>query len=254
MQLSQIRPLLEKADHIVMNGDTLDTRPGPNPRHTDACRREIHDFFRREAAATTFLTGNHDADFSDVHSLNLAEEAVFVVHGDVFFDNIVPWSADVPLIERLIAEDLRRSSPAERATLEYRLAMFRRVSAAIPQRHQSEKHGLKYLARIFADLAWPPWRTLWILRAWNLAPQQAAALTRRHRPKAKFVIAGHTHRPGIWRRNDELVVINTGSYCRPLTGTAVDVTESSVIVRSVDSRNGEFHLGAKLAEFPLARR
>ena len=54
--------------------------------------------------------------------------------------------------------------------------------------------------------------------------------------------------------NDGLVVINTGSYCRPLTGTAVDITESAVIVRAIEPRNGEFHLGEKVAEFPLARR
>jgi predicted phosphodiesterase len=252
-RLSQIRPLLD-APHLILNGDTLDTRPGPDPQHTAACRAEILDFFGREAPSTTFLTGNHDADFSPHHSLDLAHGEVFVVHGDIFFDNIVPWSADVPLIERLIAQELRQASPAERERLEYRLAMFRRVSAAIPQRHQSEKHGLKYLARMLADLAWPPWRVLWIMRAWKRAPTNAAELTRRYRPDARFVVAGHTHRPGVWQMPDGLVVINTGSYCRPLGGTAVDLTESRVIVRAIDARSDEFRLGATLAEFPLARR
>lgn len=253
-RLAQIRPLLDGVPQLVMNGDTLDTRPGPNPAHTAACRAEIGAFFARETPATTFLTGNHDADLSDLHSLDLAQGAVFVVHGDVFFDNIVPWSADVPKIERLIAAELERAPPEERHRLEYRLAMFRRVAAAIPQRHQAERHGLKYLARILVDLAWPPWRALWIMRAWKMAPQNAADMTRRHRPDARFVVAGHTHRPGIWQMPSGLVVINTGSYCRPLGGSAVDLTESGLIVREITPRNGEFRLGPTIAEFPLARR
>lgn len=253
-QLAQLRPLLDGVSHLVLNGDTLDTRTGPDPAHTAACRADVMDFFGREVPTATFLTGNHDADLSPHHSLDLAHGEVFVVHGDIFFENIVPWSADVPLIERLIARELRAMTSAQQQELEHRLAMFRRVSAAIPQRHQSEKHGLKYLARILTDLAWPPWRVLWILRAWRHAPANAAAITRRHRPKAKFVIAGHTHQPGIWRMPHGLVVINTGSYCPPLGASAVDLTESAVIVRAVEKRAAEYRLGATLAEFPLARR
>lgn len=253
-QLARIRPLLEGVPRLVLNGDSMDTREGPDPAHTAACRRELLDFFRAEVPAATFLTGNHDADFSSEHSLDLAAGAVFVVHGDVFFDNIVPWSADVPLIERLLAAERSRSPRPAETTLEQRLALFRRVCAAMPQRHQSEKHSLKYLVRILHDLSWPPWRFLWILQAWKRAPRQAAALTRRHRPAARFVVCGHTHRPGIWRMPDGLVVINTGSYCPPLGATVVDVSATAVTVREVTVQGGEFRPGGTVAEFPLAER
>lgn len=251
-RLAQLRPVLAGASQLILNGDTLDTRPGPHPAHTAACRADVLDFFPREVPATIFLTGNHDADFSPHHSLDLADGEIFVVHGDIFFDNLVPWSADVPLIERLMAAELQRMPAEHHHHLEHRLALFRRVAAAIPQRHQAEKRRLTYALHYLADTVWPPARILRILRAWRSTPEHAAALTRRHRPRAEFVISGHTHRPGIWQMPTGVTVINTGSYCPPLGGTAVDVTDDTVTVRPVELRNGEFRLGSALAQFPLA--
>lgn len=253
-RLAQLRPLLGGVSHLVLNGDTLDTRPGPNPAHTGACRAEVAEFFPREVAATTFLTGNHDADFSPHHALDLADGAAFVIHGDIFFENIVPWSMDVPLIERLLAAEFRRLPRELHHTLEHRLAAFRRVSAAIPQRHQSERRKLKYWARLLRDVAWPPTRVFHMFDAWRTAPARAARVAERYRPHAKFIISGHTHRPGIWRMPSGLIVINTGSYCLPFGGSAVDLTDDALTVRRIDFRNGEFRLGATLGEFPLAAR
>lgn len=252
-QLAQLRPLLAGIDHAVLNGDTLDTRPGPLPAHTAECRSEVQAFFPVHTARTTFLTGNHDADFSSRHTLELAGGEVFVVHGDVFFDNIVPWSRDARLIEQLLSTERQRRPQPAPDTIEERLALFRTVAASIPQRHQSERNRLKYALHYFADTVWPPNRTLKVLEAWRLAPVRAAELTRRHRPAARFVINGHTHRPGIWPHANGVTVINTGSFCPPLGGTVVDVTAGKLVVRAVELRRGEFHVGATLAEFPLAR-
>lgn len=250
-RLPQLRPLLAGVDQLVLNGDTLDTRPGPLPAHTAECQAAVTEFFPREVAATTFLSGNHDADFTPHHHRDLARGKVFAIHGDIFYDDIVPWSADAPQIRRLIAEGLGRLPPAQRDDLDQRLAIFRRVAASIPQRHQSERHGLKYALHYMADTVWPPLRIFRILRAWRLAPVHAAALAARHRPTAKFVVAGHTHRPGIWRHENGVTVINTGSYCPPLGGYCVDQQDGHLTVRRVEPRRGEFHPGERLAEFPL---
>ena len=45
-------PLLEGASRLIVNGDAVDTRPGPAPELTAALRREIVAFFHRECAAT----------------------------------------------------------------------------------------------------------------------------------------------------------------------------------------------------------
>jgi predicted phosphodiesterase len=252
VRLSQLRPLLDGVTQLILNGDTLDTRPGPLPAHTAECCAIVSEFFSREVAVSTFLTGNHDADFSPHHHLDLAGGQVFVTHGDIFFDNIVPWSRDAALISRRIAEELR-SLPGElHEHLDHRLALLRRVAASIPQRHQSERSRLKYALHYLADTVWPPLRTLRVMHAWRLAPTRAVELARRHRPAARFVLAGHTHRPGIWRRLPGITVINTGSFCPPLGGYAVDLEPERLTVRRVSVRAGEFHPGDVVAEFPLA--
>jgi len=251
-RLAQLRPLLDGVDHAILNGDSLDTRPGPSPGHTAACRSEVQAFFPAVCAQATFLTGNHDADFSPHHALDLAGGDVFVVHGDVFFDNIVPWSQDVPLIERRIAAELEGLPVSLHHDFDQRLALFRRVAASIPQRHQSERNRLKYAWHYLADTVWPPLRMLRVFQAWRHAPSQAAAMTKRHRPAARFVIAGHTHRPGIWPDAHGITVINTGSFCPPLGGAVVDLTSEQLIVRQVKFFRGEFQVGATLAAFPLA--
>lgn len=252
-ELTQLRPLLEGVDHLVLNGDSLDTRPGPAPEHTADCAAEVRDFFPRHVPHVTYLTGNHDADFSCDHSLDLAGGAIWVTHGDIFFPTIVPWSIDAALVARLMAEEVRALHGDPFAELERHLALFRRVALRLPQRHQSERNPIKYLASPLYDTVWPPLRVFRIFAAWREAPHAAATLAQRHRPQARFVIAGHTHRAGIWPVRPGIVFINTGSYCQPLLGTtAVDLTADSLIVRQVVQRGGEFRFGATVAEFPLA--
>lgn len=253
-RLTHLRPLLDGVSHVVLNGDTLDTRPGPNPAHTAECRARVVDFFPRHAPTTTYLTGNHDADFSALHHLDLAGGKVFVTHGDIFFDDIVPWSHDATLIARGIAKELLGVPTALHHDLDHRLAVIRRVAAAIPQRHQSERNRLKFALQYIADTVWPPTRMLRVIQAWRIAPRRAAEITRRHRPSAGFVLCGHTHRPGIWAERAGITVINTGSFCRPLSGCVVDLCEESVQVRRVEQRRGEFHPGEVVAMFPLATR
>ena len=252
-RLAQLRPLFDGVSHLILNGDTLDTRPGRYPDHTAACRAEVIEFFPRQVLRSTFISGNHDADFSPHHSIDLADGEVFVVHGDIFFDTIVPWSADVPLIKRLMAAELKHLPAEHHSILEHQLAVIRRVCAAIPQRHQSERRRVVYALHYLADTVWPPLKIWHVLQAWRNAPRYAASLAQRHRPKAKFVVAGHTHRPGIWKMPSGVTVINTGSYCPPLGGTAVDIADGRIKVREVVAYGDEFRLGATIADFPLAR-
>ncbi|MSU71295.1 MAG: hypothetical protein EXS43_02985 [Opitutus sp.] len=45
-RLAQLRPLLHGVAQLVLNGDTLDTRPGPAPHRTVELQTEVLDFFR----------------------------------------------------------------------------------------------------------------------------------------------------------------------------------------------------------------
>lgn len=250
--LAQLRPLLDGVAHLVLNGDTLDTRPSPAPALTAQQRAEVLAFFPAQVPRVTFLTGNHDADFSTQHTLDLAGGKFFVTHGDILHDDIVPWSQDAPLIRLQIAAALAALPAAERDELAARFAVWRRVAAGIPQRHQSETRGLRYAQRFARDTVWPPSRLWRILHAWHGEPARAAAFAQAHRPAAKFVALGHTHRPGFWRTATGVTVINTGSFCRPLGGCAIDLVDDRVTVRRIELHGGEFHAGETVAAFSLA--
>lgn len=251
-RLTQLSPLLDGVTHLVLNGDTLDTRPGPLPAFTAECRAEVGAFFPARVARVTYLTGNHDADVSEDHWLDLEAGRIFVTHGDIFFDDLVPWSQDAAFIGRRLAEEFQRLPAAAREQLEHRLAVFRRVALSIPQRHQSERNRLKHTLHLLGDTVWPPLRIFRVLQAWRGAPERAATLARRHRPDARYVIKGHTHRPGIWAMADGMTIINTGSFCRPFGASCVDLDAESLRVRRIEARAGAFHPGETLATFRLA--
>jgi predicted phosphodiesterase len=251
-RLPQLRPLLDGVDHLVLNGDTLDTRPGPHPAHTADCRAAVLDFFPRHARAVTLLSGNHDPDFTPRHQLDLAGGEIWVTHGDVFFDDLVPWGNDAPLLRTRLAAELAALPAAQRDDLAARFTAVRRVALSIPQRHQSERNVWKYALHFLGDTVWPPARLGRVVRAWREGPRLAAAFARRHRPRARFVVVGHTHRPGLVRTPDGLVVLNTGSFCAPLAGHVVDVAPGRIALRALARRGGEFRAGAIIAEFPLA--
>lgn len=247
--LGQIAPLLDGADRVLLNGDTLDTRPGPAPDHTARIVDQVQTFIRQSPAELVLLTGNHDPDISPHHFLELPG-GLLVTHGDIVFDNIVPWGRDALVAAALV--NTERGDAAHSADKFARLLeAHRRACAAIPQRHQAERHGLRYLAGFLTDTIWPPSRIWHIVNSWRTFPQRARRLLDEHRPQARFMISGHTHWPGVWPQPDGRVIINTGSYCPPCGHVLVEFDAERLIVRRVRRKSGDFHPGHVIAEFVL---
>ena len=251
--LADLKPLFEGAAQIVLNGDTLDTRASRTPLATEAATKEAIKFFETHAPPTTWLTGNHDPTISDLHAVEFADRRVFVTHGDILFENLVPWGRDASVLSARVAAELARLSPAEREQLDERFVAYRRAAESIPQRHQSERNPLKYALGFASDTIWPPLRILHVLKAWKEAPARAASLLKRHNLPAKVFVMGHTHRLGVTHAPGGLLVINTGSFCPPCAGGVVDISSTHVLLRSVERRANEFRLGTTIAEFALAR-
>jgi predicted phosphodiesterase len=250
--LEQLRPLFVGATSFVVNGDMLDTRASKDPAHTEKARRQVLEFFASAGIPVTFLTGNHDPDLSEKHYLEFADGQVLVTHGDVLFDNIVPWSKEAPMIRNKIIAALAALPEGSPYGFEDRLGVFRSVAASIPQRHQSERDPLKYAVKLAGDTIWPPHQAFSIMKSWREAPGRAAALARRHRPKAKFILIGHTHRPGVWKTASGVVVINTGSFTRFLGAMGAEISSKSLKVHRIVFKKGQFHRGADVASFPLS--
>lgn len=244
--LRQLDPLLAAAP-AVLNGDTIDTRPHPEPGLVDRLRAAVAAW--AQDRAVTLLTGNHDPEITPIHHLDLAGGTVLVTHGDVVFDDIVPWSADAALARDLVARE--RGAFAD-PTLADLLTAHRRAAWAVPRRLKTGVPPLHAVANLLTDTVWPPLRVPRILRSWMELPGRAAAFAARHRPAARCLILGHTHRPGVWERRDGRVIVNTGSFCRPLGRLIVDVAADHAAVRRVVRRGRDFHPGALVAEIALA--
>ena len=251
-EFGQLAPLLADTQTLILNGDTTDTRPGPDPDFKTRVLSELAAFIRQTPTEITLLTGNHDPDISSNHLQELADGQVLVTHGDVLFDNIVPWGRDAVLASELVNQ-ARHETEIDSVPLERLLQAHRLAAAAIPQRHQSERNGLRYFTSFLTDTIWPPTRVFHILNSWRTFPARAEALVSTHRASARFLICGHTHWPGIWRRRDGLIVINTGSYCPPCGRLVVDLDEDQLKVRRIAKRRGDFMPGAIVAQFALTR-
>ncbi|MCR6656111.1 MAG: metallophosphoesterase family protein [Opitutus sp.] len=251
-ELASLRPLLDGPDRVIFNGDTLDTRPSRHPERVAELRGSVLDFVQHHAPPATLITGNHDPDISDVHALELAEGEVLVSHGDVIFDDLVPWSREATQMGRLMREALATFSESERATLAARLRAMRHAAAQIPQRHHTESDALKHAIGLFTDMCWPPTRVLRVVQAWRDTPRLAAALLAQHRPDARVFVMGHTHRAGVRQIGGGKWLINTGAFCPPTRACVVDVSAEKLVVREVERRRGVYRIGSTRAEFSLA--
>ncbi|MFZ9683318.1 MAG: metallophosphoesterase family protein [Cephaloticoccus sp.] len=243
--LAQLAPLLQGADQVWFNGDTIDTRPDLDSGHVAAVRADLDAFAQSLPAAVRYLTGNHDPDISRDHWLD-QPGGVVVTHGDLAFDNIVPWGKDAPLAAKLVAAAGAGAGNLEELTAAHRLAC-----AAIPKRQAAVRQGWRHLVSHLTHALWPPTRPWAIVDSWRTFPRRADALLSQHRPGARFLISGHTHWPGVWRRPSGLIVVNTGSFCPPCGQLMVDLTSAQLVVRKVRRHGSDFLPGDPLREFAL---
>ncbi len=254
-QLAALKPLFAEADEIVLNGDTLDTRL-PAAGETLA---ELRGFFGRVGPAVRFLSGNHDPDISEEAELLLGDGRVWVTHGDVLFDDIVPWSEHRAEFVRRLGVLEAGLAPEERARVETRLRRHREVCAGF---HGEARHVRDHIVartrRVVATL-FPPTRVMAILDSWRGTPRLAAALAREQRAAARVVVLGHTHYPGVWRvpgpaGEPGVTVINTGSYTRPWGACFVELCGERVRVVRIVKVGREFRPGRVVAELGLGDR
>ncbi len=248
--LEAFAPLLEGTEQIVFNGDTFDTQIP----HLRAHLAEGRAFFARTAPAAVFLSGNHDPDLSDQAELSLSKGRVWATHGDVLFDDIAPWSHHRPELRRRIATLGADLPPETLDRVETRLRLHRLACQKLPDPPAlfcpTPWSRLKRLARTL----FPPTHIFLMLRAWRETPRLAAALARAQRPRARVVVLGHTHYPGVWQvpGTPRITVINTGSFTPPFGSLFVDLEGDRVRVVRIAEAGDRFVPGRVVADFALA--
>lgn len=249
-ELGALLPLTEGVDHLIINGDALDTQV------IDHAAEAVHTLksgLSAHVPALTCITGNHDPDISDVHEQFLADNQIWVTHGDVFFDDIAPWGRLAPELRRRIHRYAGHPPSArELRQLETRFRIFRQVCLKLPREHDPKKKGLLYAAMKMARAVFPPHRLVAMIRAWRDLPAMAAKVSAEQRPEARVIITGHTHFKGQWLQPEARLVLNTGSFCPPGGGHVVDVVGDQIAVSKLARSKGEFRPGARIATYRVS--
>jgi len=252
---SQIRdpeelvPILKEARSVVFNGDTVEMRtPVDRPvgRHMAAVvARLCHSIGCR----ATFINGNHDPAVSRIDHLDLMDGRILVTHGDILFLGVAPWSRQALAYRKIHLRALANLGPDALMNFEKRLLAAKRTSIKLqlmerPVTEQSKAPKIGVLVAQF----WPLHRPFMILRAWLQTPTLAARLCDLFRPNAKYVLVGHTHYPGCWKRGP-VTVVNTGSYVLHFGALAVLLDGESIEIRKVIKQKEGFALGKRVARF-----
>jgi UDP-2,3-diacylglucosamine pyrophosphatase LpxH len=246
----QLAPLFRDAAAVVFNGDSVEQLWLINRDKAHQQAEEIGKVCVDQGARPVFLNGNHDPVISSASLLDLADGNILVTHGDVLFHEVAPWSREGQIIADAHNQVLQELDEQGQSDLTERLVAIKRASLALEMHEPKRPGGRLAGLRTAIREGFPPWRAFRIIYFWMKTPGLARELAYRYRPKARFVIIGHTHYAGVWD-NGQRVVINTGSFL-PFSGRYIVRLESNRIeVRKIDVQGGKFHIAGTKATLAL---
>ncbi len=253
---AQLAPLCEGAATVLFNGDTVEALWVCNRDKAHGQLEQIAATCQHQGARAIFLNGNHDPVVSSASHLDLCDGAILVTHGDILFHAVAPWSREAEVIgaahSRVLDEMADTAGPDALTVFEERLVAVKKASLAL-EMHEPRRPGgrLAGLALALRE-SWPPWRLLNILHSWLVTPDRADALAHAFRPRARFVLLGHTHYAGVWKRGQR-VIINTGSFL-PFSGRyGVRLSPDRLDVLAIERRKDEWRFGRAVATFEVSR-
>jgi predicted phosphodiesterase len=246
----QLAPLLSGIRCVVLNGDTAEMRHEEDRPIGRKLAADLAKMCHHLGTKPFFINGNHDPTISHINHFDLASDIILVTHGDVLFFGVTPWSRDAAHYRRKHQEILDGLDPENLSDFEERLRATKQTALELqmvePPLTKSRIPGLRLALRQL----WPPWRPFKILKAWQETPKRAVDLANIFRPKARFVIIGHTHFPGAWKKSGR-VVINTGSFIRYFPAHGAIINRDRIEVRQIDLQQGKFRFGKEIGSFAL---
>jgi predicted phosphodiesterase len=251
-QPRQLLPLFRGAKTVIFNGDTVELRYLRGRRVGMRNAVLMREACEGAGAHPVFINGNHDPILSDLSHVDLVDGAVLVTHGDLLFHDVSPWSHEAVYIGEAHTRELAGMEEDAFLDFEKRLKASKRAALAI-ELHRSGMRRTPFTAlHTILRECWPPWRPLQIVHCWAVTPARAEALARVFRPRARFILIGHTHFSGAWRRGPRMI-INTGSFL-PFGGrTAIDIQGATLTVRPILNEGGAFRPGEPTMEFAATK-
>jgi predicted phosphodiesterase len=241
-----LRPLIRGAGTVIFNGDTWQELAPPFRIRAEVMLAELRTLCAEEGAETVFLPGNHDPGWPGCGWLELAGGRVVITHGDVLFHASSPWKREILTARERVAEIWSAHPAADHDPVQRHL-----VARAIASELCSVEYPLgRRLVQRAWDAATPPHRALWMLYAWITQASAAARFCETYFPAAKFLVIGHFHHRGCWRRNGR-VIINTGSFVVPGRAGWVEYEKGRLRHGIIDEPTDECRPGRQLGDWDV---
>lgn len=243
-----LEPLLRSVRTAIFNGDSGELIN--IERHRLVCRKltELTEVCQRNGVEPVFIAGNHDPVISTAHHWDLFGGKVLVTHGDALHPTIAPWSREAAGLarerRRLLAGAAEPESFADLLLLAKRCALVAaRYDSGLPP-------GWTARIALMSRFVRKPWRAAITVRYWARVNDYCRRLQRQHRPDARLMLIGHTHRAGVWPLSG-FTLVNTGGFqplARPL---AAILDERRALVHRVERHAQHFRLGRKIFQLSL---
>lgn len=252
-RLDALTPLAEGVDWLILAGDTLELKYGDfDADHYDSNReqRRFEEETEKWGCKVTVITGNHDPEISDTHSLSILEDKVFITHGDGLFPNVTPWSSNIGNLQKHAAIIDPEATGSTAKELHDYLALHKQVTIRAHKDDKKYNPTLWGKMKIFIHQMWPPITPFLILKSWREVPSRAVSLTERFGISPKFIVVGHTHNPGIWKRGGQ-TVINLGSYFPWPGARCIDIEGKTLSVRRIRKKHNDIKIGKPVKVFDL---
>jgi predicted phosphodiesterase len=237
-----LEPVIAEADELVLNGDVAELHL---PDHRDDAARGVESLRRRAerlGIGITFLAGNHDPLIGPRRHLHLADGAIFATHGDAVHPSLAPWSPSASSLQEAYLSRLESFAPQERSRLESVLSASRDAASREWERNALSRGSGRPWRLLSRPLA-----LLRISLFWREYPGLVADFALRHAPEAKFVLVGHSHRPGAWRIG-ERTILNTGAFRVPHQPHAVLLDDTSIALVRLVRSGRRYRLAAPSSE------
>ena len=243
--------LFEGAGTVIFNGDSVEPFLKAGRTVARAHLERLAGHVRAAGAAPFFISGNHDPDETPHTHADALGGLVHITHGDALFDKIVPWALDGEYLANLREEAMNAHPLAGRGSLEAHLqstrSAVRKLHRNLKERRRRKGALVFFLQRLF----WFPRKVMAAPKAWRETPDLARRYLRQFRPHARFIVIGHTHKPGFARAGRR-IVLNTGSFQFGPGAACVQLSPHAVELLRVRRVFSEWRLGASLATFRTA--
>jgi len=237
----KFRPLWKGCTALVLNGDTVEAHDSRTASLSSKETESLLSMAEQDGLQATLICGNHDPAISDTDYLWFCNERVLVFHGHAGFPQIAPWSWRAKYVEQARRRYIRDSGDGfEEQLLAVKKASLDAVNGKFREFRPTPLHMI--------SLAIPA--SIKVFSSWLSFPTLISNWAEAYAPTASFIVTGHTHHAGIWKRKNR-TIINTGCYGFPSHPRAVYIEKDVLSVYKIDVRGEQYTLGKRYASWDL---